>query len=49
MDDPSIRRLSRRITALGDPALTDPLRRRRGTVEVVLKDGRLRNPYGRRI
>jgi 2-methylcitrate dehydratase PrpD len=40
MNDPRVRRLARRITALGDPNLTDPLRRWRGIIEVRLKNGR---------
>ena len=40
MRDPRVRRLAARIKAVGDPALTDPLRRWRGIVDVTLKDGR---------
>ena len=40
MDDARVRQLTRRIVALGDPNLTDPLRRWRGAIEVKLKEGR---------
>jgi 2-methylcitrate dehydratase PrpD len=40
MKDPRIRRLHPRIIPVGDPTLTDPLRRWRGAMEIRLKDGR---------
>lgn len=38
--DPRVRRLYPRIVAVGDPTLTDPLRRWRGIVTATLKNGR---------
>jgi 2-methylcitrate dehydratase PrpD len=38
--DPRVVKVRRRIDAVGDPGLTDPLRRWRCTMEVTLKDGR---------
>ncbi len=40
MKDPGVLALRRRIEAVGDPALTDPLRRWCGAIEITLKDGR---------
>jgi 2-methylcitrate dehydratase PrpD len=40
MHDPRVRSLARRVEAVGDPALTDPLRRWRCVMELTLKDGR---------
>lgn len=40
MRDPRVRRLHPRIVPVGDPTLTDPLRRWRGIITVTLKDGR---------
>jgi 2-methylcitrate dehydratase PrpD len=40
MRDPRVRRLHPRIEPVGDPTLTDPLRRWRGIITVTLKDGR---------
>ncbi len=40
MKDPRVLALRKRITAVGDPALTDPDRRWRCAMEVTLKDGR---------
>ena len=40
MKDPRVLALRKRITAAGDPALTDPDRRWRCAMEVTLKDGR---------
>jgi len=40
MRDPRVRKLARRIEAVGDAALTDPLRRWRCVMEITLKDGR---------
>ena len=40
MRDPRVRRLARRVEAVGDASLTDPLRRWRCVMEVKLKDGR---------
>jgi len=40
MRDLRVRRLHSRIVPVGDPGLTDPLRRWRSAMEVTLKDGR---------
>ena len=40
MRDPRVLRLRKRIKAVGDPALTDHLRRWRAVIEITLKDGR---------
>jgi 2-methylcitrate dehydratase PrpD len=40
MRDSRVRKLCPRIEAIGDPNLTDPLRRWRSIMEVTLKDGR---------
>ena len=40
MKDPQVLRLRRRIKAVGDASLTDPLRRWRCVMELTLKDGR---------
>ncbi|MBI3917189.1 MAG: MmgE/PrpD family protein [Betaproteobacteria bacterium] len=40
MRDPRVRKLYPRIIPVGDPALTDPLRRWRGIITITLKDGR---------
>ncbi|HKA42502.1 MAG TPA: MmgE/PrpD family protein [Burkholderiales bacterium] len=40
MRDPRVRALVPRIELIGDPGLTDPLRRWRSIMEVTLKDGR---------
>lgn len=40
MKDPRVRKLHSRIVAVGDPGLTDPLRRWRGIIELTLTDGR---------
>jgi 2-methylcitrate dehydratase PrpD len=41
MNDPKIRALRKRITAVGDPKLTDAQRRWRCVMEIKLRDGRL--------
>jgi len=41
MRDPKVRALRRKIETVGDPALTDPLRRWRCAMEIRLKDGRI--------
>ena len=41
MKNPKIIALGRRIEPIGDPELTDPLRRWRGAMDVTLKDGRV--------
>ncbi len=43
MKDPRVLALKRRITARGNPSLTDPLRRWRCVMEVTLQDGRRLN------
>ena len=40
MRDATVRAVRRRIETIGDPALTDPLRRWRCVMEITLKDGR---------
>ncbi|MBI3938219.1 MAG: MmgE/PrpD family protein [Betaproteobacteria bacterium] len=40
MSDPTVLALRKRIEAVGDPALTDALRRWRCVMEITLKDGR---------
>jgi 2-methylcitrate dehydratase PrpD len=40
MKDPRVLALKRRVKAIGNPLLTDPLRRWRCVMEVTLKDGR---------
>jgi 2-methylcitrate dehydratase PrpD len=39
--DPRVRAVRRRIETVGDPALTDPLRRWRCVMQITLKDGRV--------
>ena len=40
MQDPRVRSLRKRVEAVGDPGLTDTLRRWRCVMEITLKDGR---------
>ena len=40
MQDPQVRSLRKRVEAVGDPGLTDKLRRWRCVMEITLKDGR---------
>src|SRR5262249_42899383 len=39
--DPRVRKMRARVEAIGDPKLTDPLRRWRSVVEIKLRDGRM--------
>jgi 2-methylcitrate dehydratase PrpD len=39
--DPRVRTMRKRVTTIGDPKLTDPLRRWRCVMEITLKDGRV--------
>ncbi len=41
MHNPKVIALGKRIEAVGDPSLTDPLRRWRGGIDITLKDGRV--------
>jgi 2-methylcitrate dehydratase PrpD len=40
MKDPAVLQMRQRVEAIGDPELTDPLRRWRCAMEITLKDGR---------